>query len=153
MKNLLHLIKIKYRQWQDQRFLKSNGCTSWKQYNRMFDPDHNPRAHTVSSFYWKYKHVRQILSNPEHYAYKLLYDYGPGGHKYGWHAINEWCENNLEHKWRVDVLRVYKQTGLDWSGNEHPEWHICDLGGTGDYIFYAFMSDEDAFKFTLRWGQ
>jgi hypothetical protein len=151
--SLIEKIKNKYKTWQDQRFLKANGCESWKQYYRQRDPDHNPRASIVKDYYWKYKYVHQITSNPTHYAYKLLYDYGPAGYRYGWHEMQEWCETNLEHKWRHDWLRVYQQTGLGLNGEEDTNWHICDLGGTGDYIFFAFMHEEDAFKFALRWGQ
>ena len=148
-------IKDKWQAYKDRRFLKKHNVSTWEQYNHVYDPDANRRADRVKEYFKNYKHVIMI-ENYDNYAYELICDYGPGGQVYGYGKINDWCKENITAKWRVDILRVFKQTGLTQIGNgidwiEEPEWFINEIGGR-DYLYYAFMSDEDAFRFKLRWG-
>lgn len=147
---MLSTIKAKIKLWKDNRFLKQHGVSSWEQYNYVYDPDANRRATRVKEYFKNYKHITP-MENTDSYAYKLLYDYGPGGHRYGYNDINDWCKENCTAKWRSDILRVFRQTGIGLDGETETEWFVNEIGGS-DYIFYAFMDAEDAFRFKLRWG-
>lgn len=140
-------LKQRYREWKLARFLKREGFSSIELYNRWYDPLVNQRAHTVNEFYKGYNYVVAI-ENRSNYAYKLLYDYGPGGYKYGAHEMLEWCEENCKGKFRMDMKRVGRFA--TWPGNA--EWCITDIGADGDYWFYAFTDDEDAMWFRLKWS-
>lgn len=136
-------LKEQYKEWRDQRFLKKNHCKTWYEYNRRFSPDVCYRSTDIKNFYLGYPFVHCIESN-EHFAYKLIYDYGPGGYRYGYKDILDWCKENSQGKYRADIHRVMKNT---WSGR----WVINELGGA-DYVFFAFNESKDYVNFLLRWS-
>jgi hypothetical protein len=115
----------------------------------MNDPDYNIRATKITDYYHGYPYWH-VFENRDHYCYKLLYDYGPGGHRYGYHDIVEWCEKNIKHKHRLDFLRVFQQTPIGLDGPGKPEWWINEIGG-GDHIFIAFKDPKDLLWFTMKW--
>ena len=131
-----------YKSRKEARFLKKHHCTTWEQYHHRFDADVTYRAIELNNFYHGYNFVVAV-EDSEHFAYTLLYDYGPGGHNYGYSEMSQWCKDNCKDKFRVDVHRVIKQYNGTWCINE--------LGG-GDYIFFAFKNDEDVVWFRLKWG-
>ena len=147
---LIDNLKYKYKKWKEERFLKKHGCDNWKQYYRNTDPDRNIRADRVKDYYHGYDYV-YCLDYREHHAYQLLYDYGPGGHRYGYEDIMDWCEANLAYKNRMDILRVFKQTPIGLNGAQESEWWINEIGG-GDYVFFACQDPEDFFIFKMRWA-
>ena len=110
----------------------------------MYDPDYCPRATEIRNYYYGYPHVF-CFEHHEHFAYKTIYDYGPGGYRQGVHDMHDWCKANASDKWRCDMLRVMKAPS---TGNQ---WSINELGG-GDYWFFAFKDPEDMFVFQLRWA-
>lgn len=134
-------IKEKYKYYRDRAFLKKHGCETWEEYNRRYDPDYNIRATRIKDIYHGYPYVYRFDYN-QHFAYRLLYDYGPGGQRYGYHDINDWCNDNLSGKFRFDGHRVIKYNN---------EWEVNELGG-GDYIFAAFEDEKDYTYFLLRWS-
>ena len=147
---MLTTIKQRYKAWKERRFLKKHGCSSWKEYNRIYDPDYDIRASRVKDYYHGYPYWH-VFERSNHYCYQLLYDYGPGGHRYGYHDIIDWCEENTKGKHRIDFLRVWRQTGIDVNGQHHPELWINEIGG-GDHIFVAFKEERDYTWFMLRWS-
>lgn len=138
---MLAELRAKYRAWRDRRFLQRHGCDSWEQYNRVFDPDYDIRASRVADYYHGYL-CWHVFDNHNHCCYDLVYDYGPGGYRYGYHEIIDWLKDNCQAKYRVDLMRTY-YTGTEWIMNE--------IGG-GDYVFVAFKSEQDATLFKLRWS-
>jgi hypothetical protein len=137
-------IKARFRKWKAERKLKKSGYKSWEHYRRNNDPNICWRATRVKDFYRGYKYV-YCFEDRKHYAYELLYDYGPGGIRYGASDIYDWCEKYARFKCRVDEHRVikYPSTGMEWEFN--------DIGG-GDYIFAAFNDEKDYMMFLLRWS-
>ena len=136
-------LRARWRKWRSARFLKDHGCRSWAEYNRRYDPDFVHRASYVKNIYTGYEFVHCIDSHT-HYAYKMIYDYGPGGYKDGYHEIISWCEEHCEGKYRCDFLRVmWDQWMNDWTVNE--------LGGA-DYVFFAFKNETDFMNYLLRWA-
>jgi hypothetical protein len=144
MLHFLNYFRTRIKQWQDRRFLKRHGVETWAQYNRQYDPDINWRASRVKDFYQGYPYWH-IFENRNHYCYELLYDYGPGGYRYGYFDADDWCEENCKDKFRLDCHRVIKYPS---TANQ---WEMNDLGG-GDYIFAAFKNERDFFMFTLKWS-
>lgn len=130
--------------------LKRHNCDTWEDYLRKTDPDHNSRASRINDFYHGYKYIIPIVSS-NHYAYTVTADYGPAGIGYGYSDINYWCKKNCKEKFRLDCLRVFKQTGIYLDGSTLPEYWINEIGGS-DIIFFAFKNDEDAMWFKLKWG-
>lgn len=141
---MFETLKEKYRQYKDRCFLKKHGCENWRQYNHRYDPDYNYRANRIVDYYHGYPYV-YCFENRDHFAYQLLYDYGPGGVRYGYYDIIEWCEKNLTDKFRMDYHRAIK------APNTAYQWEINELGG-GDYIFAAFKNQQDYIWFMLRWS-
>ena len=143
---MLRLSRIKawVRKKRAERKLKKSGYKSWEMYRRMNDPDIMYHAHRVKDYYHGYKYVH-CIENRNHHAYELIYDYGPGGIKYGASDIYDWCEKYARFKCRVDEHRVikYPSTGMEWEFN--------DMGG-GDYVFAAFKNEKDYMMFLLRWA-
>ena len=142
---IIRRLRARWKLWKDRRFLAANGCLTWSGYYRKIDPDHNPRANRVSDFYHGYPYVF-CFENHKH----DIYDWSI--HTDGVRSVYEWCDCHMQNKYRMDCLRVYQQTALDWNRNETPEWVISDLGGTGDYMFVGFKDERDALIFTLKWA-
>jgi hypothetical protein len=137
-------LKARFRKWKAKRKLEKSGYKSWEQYRRNNDPGITWRASRVKDFYQGYKYF-YCIENRNHHAYELIYDYGPGGIRYGASDIYDWCEKYARFKCRVDEHRVikYPSTGMEWEFN--------DIGG-GDYIFAAFNDEKDYMMFLLRWS-
>lgn len=133
----------KHQQWRDRRFLKKYGCGNWDQYHRFFDPDYNLRASRVKDYYHGYSHWH-VFERDDHYCYRELSDYGPGGIVYGFQEIDAWCKENLKNKFRLDYLRVNR----DYYDNE---WTINELGGQ-DHVFVACKDEQDFSWFMLHWS-
>lgn len=137
-------IKAFIRKYKAERKLEKSGYKSWDVYRRMRDPDVVYYANRVKDFYQGYKFVH-CIENRNHYAYELLYDYGPGGIRYGADDIYDWMDKTARFKSRMDMHRVirYPSTANEWEFN--------DMGG-GDYIFVAFKDEKDYMLFLLRWS-
>ena len=133
---MIAIIKEKYAAWKERRFLKKHGCETRKQYERVYDPDYNPRATRIKDYYHGYPYV-YCFENHRHqmYYWDLGYD--------GSIDIVDWCEENCQDKFRFDGLRVIK----DYSG----AWSVNEIGG-GDYYFAGFKNAQDFFMFKLRWA-
>jgi YHS domain-containing protein len=134
---LINAIKHHYHAWQERRFLKKHGCENRAQYERRYDPDYNIRASRVKDYYHGYKHVH-CITDRDHTIY--FWDLGWDGLT----AIHNWCKENCKDKFRIDPLRVIKDSYTD-------EWEINEIGG-GDYYFIAFKDEQDMMWFTLRWA-
>lgn len=147
---MIEQIVSRYKAWKDRRYLKKHGCENWTQYHRRFDPYCNVRAEKVVDYYHGYRYITRIENN-NHYCYKLVADYGPGGRRYGYEDMIKWCEENCQGHYRFDFLRVFSQTPIGLNGVEEPEWYINEIGGS-DYMFFAFQNEDDTMMFGLRWS-
>jgi hypothetical protein len=139
----LNRIKAWFRKKRAERKLEKSGHESWEYYRRTNDPNILWRATRVKDFYGGYKYV-YCFEDRSHYAYELVYDYGPGGIRYGNDDIYDWLDQHATFTSRMDMHRVirYPSTSMEWEFN--------DLGG-GDYIFVAFKNEKDYMMFLLRW--
>jgi hypothetical protein len=139
----LNRTKAWFRKKRAERKLEKSGHESWEYYRRTNDPNILWRATRVKDFYGGYKYV-YCFEDRSHYAYELLYDYGPGGIRYGNDDIYDWLDQHATFTSRMDMHRVirYPSTSMEWEFN--------DLGG-GDYIFVAFKNEKDYMMFLLRW--
>ena len=144
-------LKARYRVWRAERKLKKSGYRSWRVYRHNRDKDVIRYADKVSDFYSNYKYVYCCGGSPaSHYAYSVVKDYGPAGLVFGYEEMRDWCEDKCRFKYRVDIHRVLKQTGLGINGEEYPEYYFNDIGGT-DLVYFAFMDEQDYLMFLLRW--
>ena len=144
-------IKARVRKYLAERKLEKSGYHSWRVYRHNRDEDVCRYASKVSDFYQKYKHVYLCEGSAAHYAYSVVGDYGPGGRVFGYELMRDWCEDKCRFKYRADIHRVMKQTGLGINGEEYPEWYFNDIGGS-DLVFFAFMNEQDYIHFMLRWS-
>lgn len=144
-------IKARIRKYLAERKLKKSGYDSWRVYRHNRDNDVCRYADKVSDFYSGYKYVYMCIDNPNHYTYKCVADYGPGGLRFGYEDMRDWCELKCRFKYRMDINRVLKQTGIGIDGQEYPEWYFNDIGGN-DYVYFAFQNEQDYVHFMLRWG-
>lgn len=141
-------VAAKWNLYNHRRYLKRMKWTE-ETYQRMTDPDVQLGADRLSVFYHGYSYW-YVFERSDHYCYELLYDYGPGGYRYGFHDIIDWCNENAHDKFRTDFIRMYQQTGIGLDGSTHPEWFISELGG-GDHFVVAFQNPKDFFMFGMRW--
>ena len=140
----LNRIKAWVRKKRAERKLKKSGYRSWAVYGRNNDPSITWHASRVKDFYCGYKYV-YCFEDRKHYAYDLLYDYGPGGIRYGNDDIYDWMDQHATFTSRMDMHRAIKYPS---TANE---WEFNDLGG-GDYVFVAFKNEKDYMLFLLRWA-
>jgi hypothetical protein len=113
-------------------------------YNRLYDPDYNARESKLRDFYHGYPYWH-VFDNYDHFCYKIIEDYGPGGLIWGFHRMQAWCKDNTKHKFRMDELRV-SQFDNEWQVNE-----ICEIFGE-DRMVFAFEDERDYAWFMLRWS-
>ena len=139
---IIHRLKALIRKVKAERKLKKSGYDNWRQYKHNRDNDVDKYANHLEHFYKGYPYI-YACPNPSHYAYQLLYDYGPGGHRYGFHEIEDWCSEKIRWGYRVDYHRVWK--------NYDGSYELNDIGGS-DIIFYAFKREQDFTHFLLRWA-
>lgn len=139
---MIKQLKDRWKQWQERRFLKKHGCVTRQQYDRRYDTDFCYRTSEVRRKYHGYEFVHCFSSHMD-YAYKTIYDYGPGGYRDGYQDIQDWCTAHCEDKFRVDILRVIWDRYKGWEENE--------IGGA-DYVFFAFKNQTDYMNFLLRWA-
>ena len=104
------------------------------------DPNFNRMASRVKDMYHGYKYIYRAEAAS---FYQVRYDYGPGGVRFNFQDSADWCRENLIDKFRVDFLRVIQDSYND-------EWYINEIGG-GDYVFFAFMNEQDYLWFRLKW--
>jgi hypothetical protein len=129
-------LKNKWSFYRHAAYLKNQGWTE-EQYQDYKDPDRNQRASRIKDYYHGYAHIVAFESSQ-----------GDPWSRYptwiqAYTAIETWCKENCEDKWRTDIHRVIK----DYWGN----WELNDIAG-GDVLFFAFKNDNDAFMFKLKWG-
>lgn len=136
-------LKARIRKWKAERKLKKSGWLTWRSYMHNNDPDVEKYARFVEDFYVGYKYV-YACPNPTHYAYELLYDYGPGGQRFGYEEMNDWCHDKIRWNFRCDYHRVLEN---------HPtgKMELNDIGGY-DIIYFAFKRQQDFTHFLLRWA-
>lgn len=134
-------IKARLRKWLADRKLRKSGCKNWAHYRHTRDPDVQRYANQLDDFYKGYPYI-YASPNPSHYAYQLIYDYGPGGVKYGYDEMSEWCSSKIRWNYRIDIHRVWQD---QWG-----KYSLNDIGGS-DIIFFAFKREQDFTYFLLRW--
>ena len=143
-------LKARYRVWKAKRKLEKSGYSSWRAYRHNRDSDVCPYADKVSDFYHGYTYVSTFECGIAHYAFQCLYNYGPGGVRYGYEDMRDWCETKCRFKYRMDIHRVFKQTGIGINNDLHEDWWFNDIGGS-DVIYFAFQNEQDYMMFRLRW--
>lgn len=140
---MISKISEKFRDWNHQRYLKKRGWTQLA-YDRHMDTDIVRHAETLNQYYSGYPYKFEFTSA----RVRPFTDYPTWTEAYD--AMNTWCNEKCTGKWRQDIHRVFKQTGLDLDGNEYPEWHLNDISGV-DVLFFVFQNEQDALMFSLRW--
>lgn len=121
---------------RDKLFLKKHGCTSWEEYNYVYDPDIRKNAIMVYNYYHGYPYIYQF-TDYKHQVYE--WDFAANGQQ----VLQNWCKAHCKDKFRFDFLRVYK--------NRNEEYEISGLGNN-DYIYVAFKNEKDYMLFLLRWS-
>jgi hypothetical protein len=149
MRNVANDLKGRWDFYQHRAYLKKMGWTE-EAYKKQTDILCNKRADRISYFYHGYNHIHVFESTRQ----SPFVDYDTWLDAYA--GINEWCTKNCQGRWREDIHRVVKQTGLKQVGDstewiEEPEWFINEIGG-GDALFYAFEDSKDYMLFCLRWA-
>lgn len=139
---LIRRLKALGRKLRAERKLKKSKYRNWAQYKHNRDPDIERYANLIEDFYKGYPYL-YACPNPNHYAYELLYDYGPGGHRYGFHDMSDWCSEHIRWNYRCDMHRVYE--------NQWGKMELNDIGGH-DIIYFAFKNEKDLIYFMLTWS-
>jgi hypothetical protein len=139
--DMIKQLKERWKGYKEKRFLENYGCTTWREYERKYDPDVGFRARWAHTFYHGYPHIFSL--DPQG-----LRDYGFSGvHPY--HDLcgkmMEWCEQNCQGKWRNDWHRGF----WDHQGN-YEVYELNSIGG-GDIMFFAFKEEADYIWFKLTW--
>ena len=142
-RNVVNELQGRWDFYRHRMYLKKMGWTE-EAYIKQTDPLVNKCADRLSYFYYGYKHTHVFTSARE----KPFTDYETWMDAYV--EANLWCEVNCRGRWREDIHRVIKQTGLDSNGKEFPEYFINEVGG-GDALVYAFEDSRDYTMFILRW--
>ena len=143
-------IKARIRKYRAERKLKKSGYSTWRVYRHNRDVDVCRYADKVSDFYTaKYKYVHRI--DYKHYAYECVHDWGPGGLVFGYELMRDWCEQKCRFKYRMDIHRLYQQTGIGINGDLHEDYWFNDIGGS-DFVYFAFQNEQDYIMFMLRWS-
>ena len=129
-------LKNKWSFYRHAAYLNKQGWTE-EQYQYYNDPDRNQRANRIKDYYHGYAHIVVFESSQ-----------GDPWDRYStwidaYSAIEKWCKENCEDRWRTDIHRVIK----DYWGN----LELNDIGGS-DALFFAFKNQEDCFMFKLKWG-
>lgn len=135
LKALTRIIKANYK-------LKKSGYENWARYRHNRDPNVNRYATHLDEFYEGYPYIYSI-KDYGHFAYRVLYNYGPGGTRYGYEEINEWLDEKIRLNYRVDIHRVWI--------NQWGKAELNDIGGS-DIIYFAFKYEKDFTHFLLRWA-
>ena len=146
---VLEDVKDRWDFYRHAAFLKKHDLTE-EQYQRQFDTDINPRAYRVSDYYHGYPHV-YVFTSTRVQPFTLSDNWIDA-----YNDMTAWCKAHCHDKWRHDILRVVKQTGLSQVGDgiemiKTPEWLLSDIGG-GDCLFFAFKDSKDYAHFLLRWS-
>lgn len=136
LKGIFATLKKSYHAKKRQKFLEKHGCYTEEEYSRRYDPDINWREDNIKRFYHGYPYVF-VFTDPLGDIWTRHGDW-----LQGLHAINEWCDGNIIHKYRPDIHRAMHSSWEGWSRNEL----------AGDYVFFAFKDEKDFVWFSLRWG-
>lgn len=133
----INRLKTSYLAYKERRFLKKHGCTTRRQYERIFDEDYVPYCSRVEDMYPGYNYI--VPWAP--WLTGAGADWGLGSNN-NVAEILEWCYNNCEDKFRGDWHRVMEDMGGKYVQN--------GIGGF-DIFFLAFRSERDVLMFNLRW--
>lgn len=139
---IIRRLKALIRKIKAERKLKRSGYHSWRQYKHIRDPSINRYANHLDDFYLDYPYVYAI-NDYGHYGYQILYDYGPGGTRYGYQDIEDWCSEKIRWNYRCDIHRVWV--------NQWGKAELNDIGGS-DILYFAFKHEKDFTHFLLRWA-
>lgn len=144
MKNLFSSLREQWDAHLHQRYLRKMGWTE-RDFTLHNDPDCDRRASNTADYYHGYPHVYIFLTTRGDPWTRF------GDWLEGLTEIKEWCHENCTDKWREDILRVSKQTGINADGSTEERWFISEIGG-GDALFFAFKSEVDYTMFLMRWA-
>jgi hypothetical protein len=122
----------------------------WKWHNFRDKPAHdkfidkrvNNYAQTIREFYHGYPYVIKCSTSSE--IYKMFSNYSRIGHDMDQFTsiLENWLAENCIGERRHDYHRTMLHQG---------EECMDELGG-GDHLFMAFMEEQDAIMFSLRWA-
>lgn len=134
-----------FKKWKHKRFLKKHGCETQREFDKKFDSLINPYADTIKNYYKGYQYYYVFYSTQDS-PWHIFGDWLEG-----LTVVNEWCEKNCQGKWRFDIHRVLRQTGIGLDDTTEVTWFFNELGGR-DRLFFAFTDHKDLMLFTLRWS-
>ena len=139
MNTTIQQLKDRWKGHKERRFLESNGCKTWYEYERKFDPDFSAGARYVVNAYHGYPHIYQVTD----YAikWKMVRPAAISFSKI--HDVIAWCNQNCQGKWRNDWHRVILDTTC-------MRYEIDGIGGS-DIMFFAFKEESDFIWFKLVW--
>lgn len=144
LRNVADSLRDQWDFYRHAAYLKKMGWTE-EAYQKQTDPDCNLRADRIKDYYHGYRHVHAFTSTRV----------GPFTNYPTWmdayQAIQDWCKINCQDKFRDDILRAHKQTGINYDGTTDEEWFNNEIGG-GDVLFFAFKNSKDYTLFCLRWA-
>ena len=133
---------------QERRFLLHHGCATREQYERWYDPRVNRGASRIRDYYHGYPYYH-ALSDPDSAHYSVAYT-AENMFRFGFEDVYDWCQENLQGRFRYDFLRI-----SDWNGATTSlgiaEWETSEFGSF-DCVFFAFEREDDYLLFALRWG-
>lgn len=100
----------------------------------------NNSARTIREYYHGYPFVIKCSTSSE--IYKIFSNYSHGGYDQFTSILENWLTENCIGERRHDYHRTMLHQGDEC---------MDELGG-GDHLFLAFMEEQDAIMFSLRWG-
>jgi hypothetical protein len=136
MIKILRRVQAGWRLYKSRRFLARHNCETWRQYRYHYDPDYNLRATRVQDKFHGYPYIYRFADHTHE-----VYDWNV--HLDGIYRISQWCDRNLQDKYRFEALRVSQDYAGEWSENGI---------GHSDYIFAGFKTKKDYMLFVLKWS-
>lgn len=129
--------------WLHTKKLKKLGITE-EEWQKHQDPNHNPNADSIRQFYHGYKYLHEF-TNTQHFPFTNF-----SSLTQAINTLHHWCNENCISSWREDILRVHKQSGINWNNSIEETWFLNELNGK-DVLFYAFKNEQDFLMFKLKW--
>ena len=125
------------------RKLKKLGLTE-AEWQRYYDLDYDPNADSIQRFYHGYKYLHEF-TDTQHFPFTNF-----SSLTLAITTMHNWCNENCISSWREDMLRVHKQSGINWDCNIEENWFLNESIGK-DVLFYAFKNEQDFLMFKLKW--
>jgi len=142
---ILDFIRSRYKRWVDKRYLKKHNCTSWEQYNHVYDTCRDKSAPNLVDYYFGYKSI-------VHVRWAVITNFPSWYHPFAStpYELTDWCKEHCTDEFRLDRIHG-KFINSKFVISTDVDAVAIALHNTYPEVFMAFKSEKDALLFKLRW--